>query len=98
MLRISSVFEDGRPVLRLEGRLAGLWVHEAETQWTAALAKAGDATVTVDLRDVVSVDAEGKELLSRMGRDGASLVVAGCAMRAFVDELAVVGKDVSGDS
>jgi len=95
VLRISSQTEDGRSVLRFEGRLAGAWVDEAEIQWRAALNMAAGATLAVDLRDVVSVDATGRQLLSQMLRHGASFVVAGCAMRGLIAEL--VGRDVSGE-
>ena len=45
------------------------------------------AELGVDLRDVVSVDAAGQQLLSQMWRDGASFMVAGCAMRALIADL-----------
>ena len=93
VLRISSQTEDGRSVLRFEGRLAGVWVHEAEIQWRAARNMSADANLSVDLRDVVSVDETGRLLLSQMLRDGASFVVAGCAMRGLIADL--VGRDVS---
>ena len=64
-----------------------MWVGEAETHWAAARAMAGATPLTVDLRDVVSIDAAGKQLLARMRRDGAQFVVSGCAMRALVAEL-----------
>jgi hypothetical protein len=93
VLRISSQTEDGRSVLRFEGRLAGVWVREAEIQWRAARTMSADANLAVDLRDVVSVDETGRLLLSQMLRDGASFVVAGCAMRGLIADL--VGRDVS---
>ena len=75
------------PCIRFEGRLAGMWVREADTHWATARAMAGATPLTVDLRDLVSVDAGGEQLLARMQRDGAQLVVSGCAMRALVAEL-----------
>jgi ABC-type transporter Mla MlaB component len=113
VLRISSQTQDGRSVLRFEGRLAGVWVHEAEIHWSAARRLATDAHLEVDLRDVVSIDAAGRHLLLQMQRDGASFVVAGCAMRALIADLSAidsqfgepdglsaadaVGRDVSGE-
>lgn len=88
-------------------------MHEAEIHWDAARELAADAHLTVDLCDVVSIDAGGQQLLSQMKRDGASFVVAGCAMRALIADLSaidgepgeisggsaadVVGRDVSGE-
>jgi hypothetical protein len=87
MLRISAGAESGRLVLKLEGRLTDAWVREAETQWAAAKARSAGAVPMVDLRDVLSVDSAGRQLLSRMRHEGATFVVAGCAMRALVAEL-----------
>lgn len=95
MLRISWESRDGRPVLKLEGRLTDVWVSEAEMQWTTALALVGGTHLTVDLRDVLCVDAAGRQLLGRMRKGGAVLEVAGCAMRAL---LAEQDEGVPGDS
>ncbi|HUA57972.1 MAG TPA: hypothetical protein VML19_04410 [Verrucomicrobiae bacterium] len=56
--------------LRLEGRLAGLWVRELGQCWhTAASTTAGRKTV-VDLREVDFVDEPGMDLLREMSAAG----------------------------
>lgn len=63
--------------LQLEGDLAGESTREAELCWrTAASTIAGRAFV-VDLSDIRSVDAGGRELLARMRSAGAELVQPG---------------------
>ena len=87
MLRISVTGGPRHIVLRLEGCLTDASVREAETHWEIASGEAAGAQLTVDLRDVLRVDAAGRLLLKRMQRDGARFVVTGCAMRALVAEL-----------
>ena len=87
MLRISVTSEPGQTVLRLEGCLTDASVREAEAHWDIARSEASGVQLTVDLRDLLRVDAAGRKLLVRMHRDGAQFVVAGCAMRALVAEL-----------
>lgn len=74
-------------MLKLEGRLTDVWAAEAEAHWHTALTLAGSRPMVVDMRDVLSVDPAGRRLLAQMRRDGARFEVAGCAMRALVDEL-----------
>jgi hypothetical protein len=86
MLRITTLHDDGRIVLKLEGRLAGPWVEEVDACWRA-VAAAGDRPIDVDLRDVLLVDAAGEAELARMHRAGARLLARGCCMRELVREI-----------
>jgi ABC-type transporter Mla MlaB component len=88
MLRATICNNTGELRLRLEGRLTGPWVLEAESCWKAALSSAAGQTVTVDLRDVDFVDSAGEELLCTMHRQGARLVAAGAMMGHLVGEIA----------
>src|SRR6185436_1823070 len=70
--------------LKLEGKLAGEAVVEAERAWMDAPAA---KSIEVDLRAVSCADPAGQRLLSRMHRRGATLVAQGVAMKAMVSEI-----------
>jgi anti-anti-sigma regulatory factor len=88
MLRISVHDDLGALTFKLEGRLAGNWVHELRDCWQEAIAARSDSAVRFDLTQVTSIDADGKALLSAAAARGAKLVAAGCFMRAMVAEIA----------
>ncbi len=88
-MKITALGNEGerRIVLKLEGRLAGLWVKELEEAWQEARqARAGQA-VAIDLSQVTFIDEEGKKLLERMHRAGSQLFARGCLTRAIVDKI-----------
>ena len=84
MLRVTVVEEPEIWRLKLEGRLVGEAVSEAEKSWAAAPA---GKPAEVDLRGLTCADLAGKELLHRMHVDGARLVAEGVAMKAFVEDV-----------
>ena len=69
--------------MELEGRLAGLWVRELELCWRSALTR--HPSVRVNLSAVMFIDADGKELLDRMYRQGAELVAKGCLNKCIIE-------------
>lgn len=72
MLKIESTeTTDGRPKLRVEGRVIGPWVVELRRACERALA--GTAELTLDLSEVAFVDRDGLELLSNLGQRGVRL-------------------------
>jgi len=76
--------------LRLEGKLAGLWVRELSQCWqTAASTTAGRKTV-VDLREVDFVDEEGQTLLCRMRQSGVKFLAGTPLIRDIVTRCATV--------
>jgi ABC-type transporter Mla MlaB component len=76
--------------LRLEGKLAGLWVGELGQCWqTAASTTVGRKTV-VDLREVDFVDADGEALLCRMRQAGVKFLAATPLIRDIVTRCATV--------
>jgi len=87
MLRVT--IHDGRDELRLrlEGRLAGLWVREVERCWQMAQSQTNHRNVTVDLRDVDFVDSAGEQLLADMYQHGATLVALGPMTRSVVSRI-----------
>ena len=83
MLKITTRVTPGVVVLELEGRLAGLWVRELELCWRSALTR--HPSVRVNLSAVMFIDADGKELLDRMYRQGAELVAKGCLNKCIIE-------------
>ena len=77
--------ETGVMTFELEGRLAGPWVKELELCWRSAVSTQRIYPVRVDLSSVTFIDAEGKDLLGRMYREGAKLVATGCLNKSIVE-------------
>ena len=72
--------------LRLEGKLAGPWVEELNSYWCQISGNQQRETV-IDLTGVTFIDANGKELLTRLWEQGAELRAAGCLTRCVVEEI-----------
>ncbi|HUM05109.1 MAG TPA: hypothetical protein VLT90_06590 [Terriglobales bacterium] len=87
MLRISVLNAEGTTRLKLEGKLAHEWVHEATKAWLALAEMNGEAAIVVDLLDVSFVDDAGHQLLANMRHTGAKLIGAGPFMSALIDEI-----------
>jgi len=88
MLKITERRVDGTESisLLLEGRLVGPWVGEVDGCWNRMTPKERKRVV-IDLSGVTFVDGEGKALLTRMWKAGASFNAAGCVMRCLVEEI-----------
>jgi hypothetical protein len=82
--------------LRLEGKVAGPWVPELERIWHESAAMRGIDHITVDMSEVTFVDAEGRELLARLCRGGATLQASGCMMKGLVEDLKRSAKEQPG--
>jgi len=70
----------------LEGRLIGPWVHELEQAWNGIKQSEG-GTIVVDLTGITFIEDNGKQLLSRMWREGAELIATGCCNRPIVEQI-----------
>lgn len=66
MLKITKTQEKTTTILKLEGRLAGLWVHECSEAWKALIPDLQGRKLCVDIRDVTFVDQSGEQLLAEM--------------------------------
>lgn len=66
MLRITKTEERATTTLKLEGRLAGPWVHECSEVWKALSPDLQGRKLCVDIRDVTFVDQPGEQLLAEM--------------------------------
>ena len=87
MLRISVERSETAMTIRLEGRVAGPEVKELAKCWLAAVAADPHESIVVDLEEVTSIDAAGKELLASMYRRGAKLLGAGLMTRAIAEKI-----------
>lgn len=86
--------------LRLEGKLAGLWVRELGQCWqTAASSLAGRTLagrkIILDLREVDFVDEEGQALMCRMSHAGVKFVAATPLIRDILTRCATVEDKVA---
>jgi anti-anti-sigma regulatory factor len=75
----------------LEGRLAGPWVEELHSYWRQISGNQQSGAV-IDLTGVTFIDANGKELLTRLWQQGAELHAVGCLTRCTVEEITKVGR------
>ena len=88
MLKITMRIEAGVMTFELAGKLVGPWVKELDLCWRSAASTQRIHPVRVDLSSVTFIDAEGKDLLGRMYREGAKLVAAGCLNKCIVEGIA----------
>src|SRR5215813_13699244 len=87
MLKIAVHNKGQTPSFVVEGKLVGPWVKELEKCWEGVLAAEPSLAMVVIVAEVTFIDSEGRELLTRMRRQGARLVSAGCLMNAIVAEI-----------
>lgn len=71
MLKITAENEQHGALLKLEGKLSGPWVAEAEHVWKEMRERVVPEVMTVDISGVTYVDHEGTSLLGEMCRGGA---------------------------
>lgn len=93
MLKITTQTDNGRIVLRLEGKLTSLWTEELDRYW-GAVPKSGRKQTLIDLTEVTFIDSDGKNLLTRMWEQGATFRAAGCLNTSILEE--ITGVDRSG--
>lgn len=87
MLKITVEKSRGVANLKLEGRLAGPWVHELELTWEAAIGDANCKSILVDLCSVRFIDAKAYDLLARICRHGAQFKTSGFLVKSIIEEI-----------
>lgn len=92
MLKITTLMNAESTILRLEGRLAGPWVHELERFWDSTVGTPTHHPLSVDLSAVTYVDSDGKDLLKKIHQQGAKLIASGCLTRCIVNEIVQVAR------
>jgi hypothetical protein len=88
VLRITVHAQPDSVTFQLEGRLTGVWVREFEGCVRSVLADRPRPVVRIDLREVTSIDEEGKACLKVAHVQGFQFIASGCLMRAMVAEMA----------
>lgn len=73
--------------LKLEGRIAGLWVPEFRQAWKSLAGALGNKKLVVDLRGVTHVDVAGRESLAEVHKQTGARFLADTPMTTyFADE------------
>jgi len=88
MLRIITEQRGNTFVLGLHGSVAGEGIAILERHWRGIETTASSAHVTVDLANVVFIDAHGERLLRRMAQCGVEFNAAGCMNRYVIEKVA----------
>ncbi len=86
MLRITTENAENSTRIKLEGKLAGVWVDEVERTWHMVCDDGSRSPIVVDLCGVTFIDAEGKKLLKWMRMEGAEFRCCGPDITATVEE------------
>jgi outer membrane protein TolC len=87
MLKITV--HDGPEALTfvVEGKLVGAWARELEQSWQIAASIRGGKMLSVDLSEVLFIDEEGKRVLCKLFKEGASFRSAGPMTDSIVAEI-----------
>jgi outer membrane protein len=87
MLKIT--LQDGPTELTfvVEGKLVGAWARELEQSWQTASSIRGGKSLFVDLSEVLFIDEEGKRILAKLFKEGASFRSAGPMTDSIVAEI-----------
>jgi anti-anti-sigma regulatory factor len=93
MMRVTIHESPGGLTLKLEGKLAGPWAHEAQACWQRTLASHPEPSLCIDLSGVTMIDQAGKSFLAAAHAQGTRFVASGCLMRAIIAEMANAKKD-----
>ena len=94
MLRIDTNYSTESTNFTVAGKVVGPWVIALEECWQATVVERPGSVINVNLADVTFIDAAGRELLTRMCRQGVALVATGVLIESIVDEIkADVGRD-----
>ncbi len=80
MLRITSLDELDRVIVKIEGSLAGVWVVELEAVWRGVYSRLDGRPLYLDMKGVEHVDRAGTYLLALFRQRGAHLVASGTLM------------------
>ncbi|HJZ64778.1 MAG TPA: hypothetical protein VKD70_10695 [Candidatus Acidoferrum sp.] len=87
MLKISVNQSANLVTVKLEGKLAGLWVSELDRVWRSLLAALNSTEISFDLRDLNFVDKDGRALLRQIhSQCGATFIADTPLTRYYADE------------
>ncbi len=87
MLKITTVKTNRRCRIVLEGGLVSPWAAELRKEWSYARASTGDLSLIVDVRNVIAIDQEGKDILLEMMSAGTKVICGGVFNRYVIQHL-----------
>jgi hypothetical protein len=87
MLRITLHDSGEAFTLQVEGRLIGAWATELEQTWKNAVPIGANRVRIIDLTGILFIDGEGKRVLTKLFREGASFRTAGPLTESIVSEI-----------
>ena len=73
----------------LQGRLCGQWAADLKERWESTRSTREGRKCTIDLEDVISVDAVGEDVLRDMAAEGAVLFATRAYMKHILKSLRV---------
>jgi hypothetical protein len=88
MLKITRVKTERRWHVILEGELITPWAAELRKEWKEIRILEGELKVIVDLRNVVSISQEGRDVLFEMMTQDVKFICGGVLNRHVLRELA----------
>ena len=88
MLKITTVKTNRRCRIVVEGELVSSGVEELKREWFEARVSAGGLTLIVDLRNVITIGQEGKDVLFEMMSEGVRFICGGVHNRHVLQQLA----------
>lgn len=86
MLRITIQEHVEAVTIKVEGRLAGAWVFELAKTWLSVKKRLSSRALSIDLRNLVSVDSEGKRMLRKICVQAAPKLITGDPWTQFIAE------------
>jgi anti-anti-sigma regulatory factor len=87
MLKISISENDAKRQLVLEGKLVEPWTNELKIVGQTAFAEGDLRELTIDLRSVTAISADGEKVLLALMNQGAKFRVCGVFMRQVMKNL-----------
>jgi anti-anti-sigma regulatory factor len=73
----------------VQGRLCRQWAADLKERWESTRSTRKGRKCTIDLEDVISVDATGEDVLVRMVAEGATLIATRAYMKHILESLHV---------
>lgn len=74
--------------MKLEGKLIGPWVAELDRAWRSLLASLSSKKLRVDLRGIVRVDPDGRQILAEIHRQTGAEFLADTPITKYFAEQA----------
>ncbi len=87
MLKITTIKTDRRLRFVLDGEMIAPWVEELYREWRKASGLAKGLPTVVDLRNVLTISDEGKDLLLLMMSRGVRFICGGILNRHVLQQL-----------